>query len=189
MRYWIFLISILMAVLALSCFSIREVEPPLTTDSDWVSPTDYELLLDNLEQSIIMGNTQNYLRCFNQDSLAFTPVSRLLNDNESIWLNWSSLDERTYLDNLFQDLSVSSGNSVILSELDLQNVTSDSLRYVGNYLLRINHNTEDLTTLFKGQMQLVIKLNSFNEWEIHRWIDIETAVDSSWSSLKLAYIQ
>lgn len=172
-----------------SCFRIREVEPPLNSNSDWVSPTDYELLLANLEKAFVAGNTQNYLRCFNQDSLRFFPATSLLNDNESIWLNWNSLDERTYLENLMTDLSVNSGNSVILSELDLQNVTSDSLRYVGSYILRINHNTEGLTTLFKGQLQLLIKLNTFNEWEIHRWIDIETAPDSSWSSLKLAYIQ
>lgn len=182
-------ILLLSSFLFTACFRIRQVEPPISNNSDWVSPTDYELLLNNLEKAFVDGNTQNYLRCFNQDSLRFFPATSLLNDNESIWLNWNSLDERTYLDNLMTDLAVNSGNSVILSELDLQNVTSDSLRYVGNYILRINHQTEDLTKLFKGQLQLLIKLNSFNEWEIHRWIDIEISPDSSWSALKLAYIQ
>lgn len=186
---WTLPLLLLISLVLISCFRIRQVEPPINGNSDWVSPNDYEILLANMERAFIEGNTQNYLRCFNQDSLRFLPATSLLNDNESIWLNWNSLDERTYLDNLMTDLTVNSGNSVILTELELQNVTSDSLRYIGNYIMRINHNTEDLTTLFKGQLQFVIKLNSFNEWEIHRWIDIETSPDSSWSSLKLAYIQ
>jgi len=178
-----------LSVLLSGCFQIRQVENPNSINSDWVSPTDYEILLDNLRRSMLDGNTQNYLRCFNQDSLQFFPVARLLNNNESIWINWSALDERTYLDNLLTDLSVNSGNSVIFNELDLQDVSSDSLRYIGSYLMRINHRREELTTLFKGQLQIVVKLNEFNEWEIHRWTDIETAPDSSWSELKLAYIQ
>ncbi|MEO0898407.1 MAG: hypothetical protein AAFY71_18490 [Bacteroidota bacterium] len=173
-----------------ACFQIRNVEAPdAGGNSDWVSPTDYEILLNNLRNAIVQGNTQNYLRCFNQDSLQFIPASSLLNDNESIWLNWSSQDERTYLENVVTDLSVNSGNSVLINEQDLQNVTSDSLRYVGEYIMRINHQDTALTNLFKGQIQLLIKLNSFNEWEIHRWIDIELYPDSSWSELKLAYIQ
>ena len=179
----------LIGILTQGCFRTRAVEPPSSSSSDWVSPTDYEILLGNLKTSIAQRNIQNYLRCFNQDSLKFSPAAELLNDNETIWQNWSIQDEQTYLDNLFADLASPSGNTLSLTETDLQDVSSDSLKYVGNYSMHINHNDTSLTRLFKGQIQLVIKINSFNEWEIHRWTDIEIYPDSSWSRVKLKYIQ
>ena len=78
---------------------------------------------------------------------------------------------------------------MVLRETELQNVNADSLTYVGEYTLRINHRDTSLTTLFKGQIQLLIKLNEFNEWEISRWQDIESVQDSSWSQLKLSFVQ
>ena len=179
----------LLALLITSCFKTRPVEPPSSSSSDWVSPTDYTILLDNLKTAIAQRNTQNYLRCFDQESLKFEPASSLFNNNESIWLNWASPDEQAYFDNMIADLAVTSGNSLSLIEQDLQDVSADSLRYVGDYNLRINHPDTSITTFFKGQVQLVIKLNSFNEWAIQRWRDLETHPDSSWSLLKLKYVQ
>ncbi|MEM6342469.1 MAG: hypothetical protein AAF927_01265 [Bacteroidota bacterium] len=171
------------------CFNIRPVEPPSSSASNWVSPTDYQILLNNLQLSVNQRNVQNYLRCFNQDKLDFQPVASLFNNNENIWVNWSISDEQAYFDNFVADLAVNTGNSLSLTETDLQDVTSDSLKYVGDYLLRVNHSDTSLTTLFQGQLQLVIKLNAFNEWEIERWTDIEIYPDSSWSELKLRYVQ
>ena len=179
----------LLLLLTGSCFQIRPVEPPGRPISDWVSPTDYEILLQNLREAIAQGNTQNYLRCFQQDSLRFAPAATLFNDNESIWLNWSIFDEQAWFDNMLANLSTGAGNTLLLQQQDLQDVTSDSLRYVGAYTLRINHTDTTLTTLFQGQLQLVIKTNGFNEWEIHRWTDIELYPDSSWSELKLRFVQ
>ncbi|MEL6672453.1 MAG: hypothetical protein AAFR61_09685 [Bacteroidota bacterium] len=172
-----------------ACFQVRPVEPPDTLASDWVSPTDYQILLENLKTAVGKGNTQNYLRCFNQDSLQFLPSAALLTNNETVWLNWSIEDEQAYFNNMLEDLSVAGSNALLLDEQDLQDVSADSLRYVGDYSLRINHQDTNLTTLFEGQIQLLIKLNEFNEWEIFRWTDIELRADSSWSQLKLRYSQ
>lgn len=171
-----------------ACFETRPVEPPSSSSSDWVSPTDYNILLDNLKRAMAEGNVQNYLRCFDQDVFLFEAASSLFNNNESVWQNWSLLDEQAYLENMLADLGVS-GNSLSILEADLQDVSADSLRYVGEYSLRINHEDSTLTTLFKGQLQFLIRLNSFNEWEIEKWADIETHPDSSWSLLKLRFIQ
>lgn len=173
----------------MGCFSVRTVEPPSSGNSVWVSPTDYEILLINLQTAINQQNTQNYLRCFNGAAFQFTPIAAIFNDNESVWINWSIQDEQAYFDNMLGDLAVTTNNSLILNELDLRDVTADSLTYIGNYTLRINHRDTTLSTLFDGQCQLAIKLNSFNEWEIHRWIDLAVQPDSSWSKLKLSYSQ
>lgn len=183
------LLFISLCVALSACFKVRNVEPPGIASSDWVSPTDYEILLDNMERAVANANLQNYLRCFNNDSLRFMPAASLFNDNEPIWLAWSIQDEQAYFDNMIANLSVSTGNSLVLQETDLQNVTGDSLTYVGEYSLRINHRDTTLTTLFKGQIQLLVKLNAFNEWEILRWQDVELYSDSSWSQLKLSFVQ
>lgn len=179
---------LLCVALGWSCFEIRPVEPPSSSSSDWVSPTDYNILLDNLKQAVAEGNPQNYLRCFDQENFVFSPAGILFNNNETVWLNWSLLDEQAYLDNMLAEFGPS-GNSLSILEADLQDVAADSMRYVGEYTLRINHQDTTLTTLFKGQLQFLIRLNAFNEWEIEKWADIETHPDSSWSLLKLRFIQ
>ena len=185
----IYVVFGLSLILLTACFETRTVEPPSSGSSDWISPTDYEILLNNLQTAISQRDVQNYLRCFNQDLLRFTPAASLLTDNQSIWQNWSIQDEQAYLENVVNKLTVNSGNSLFLEQLDLQDVSADSLRYVGNYTMRINHNDTTLTDLFKGQIQLVVKINSFSEWEIHTWEDVETVADSSWSLLKLKFVQ
>ncbi len=170
------------------CFQTRDVEPPSSTSSDWVSPTDYQILLSNLQNAISQLNVQNYLRCFDEENLVFTPAAALANDNQNLWANWSVLDERAYLENTLARLRVQSGNALILNETDLQDF-GDSIRYAGRYTLRMNHNDTTITDLFEGQLQFVIKRNAFNELEIQRWIDIETVADSSWSLLKQEFIQ
>ncbi len=170
------------------CFQTRDVEPPASTSSDWVSPTDYQILLSNLRNAISQLNVQNYLRCFDEESLVFTPAASLADDNQNLWVNWSTLDERAYLENTIANLTVQSGNALILNQTDLQDF-GDSIRYAGSYILRINHNDTTITDLFEGQLQFVIKRNEFNELVIQRWIDIETVADSSWSLLKQEFIQ
>jgi hypothetical protein len=175
-------------LLSWACFETRPIEPPSSSSSDWVSPTDYNILLDNLKKAMAAGNVQNYLRCFDQEEFLFEPAGSLFNNNETVWQNWSLLDDQAYLENMIADFGPS-GNSLSLLEADLQDVSADSLRYVGEYSLRINHEDTTLTTLFKGQLQFLIRLNTFNEWEIEKWADIETHTDSSWSLLKLRFIQ
>lgn len=173
----------------MGCLDTREVEEPLAGGSDWVSPTDYQILLNNLRTSLNQQNVQNYLRCFNRDGLSFQPAAPLQVFNESLWANWSVDDEQTYLNNLFANLAGATGGNLILNEVDLRDVSSDSLRYVGNYVYQVRHDDTTITDVFRGQLQFVMRVNTFNEWEIFRWIDLETAVDSSWSLLKLTYIQ
>ncbi|MEM9935892.1 MAG: hypothetical protein AAF824_19865 [Bacteroidota bacterium] len=173
----------------LGCFETRQVETPSSTASDWISPTDYQILLSNLSTAITQRNTQNYIRCFERDQLRFTPAAALLNANPSIWSNWSIEDEQTYINNLFANLTGVNGGLLTLTEVDLQDVSADSLRYVGNYIYQVRHADTTITNEFRGQLSYVIKRNEFNEWAIHRWEDIETVPDSSWSLLKLTYIQ
>lgn len=184
----ILLIFLLFSMLSFSC-RIRPVEPPDSTSSDWISPTDYQILLSNLSLSINQRNVQNYLRCLKTDSLKFSPATVTYTGNQALWDNWSWQDEQTWLSNVISSLGITSGNTLALTEVDLQNVTSDSLRYIGNYSMVMNHTDTSLTVSFKGQLEFSCRVNEFNEWQIWQWIDFETHPDSSWSRLKLNYVQ
>lgn len=187
MRLFICLLSL--ALLVTACFRTREVEPPDQVSSDWISPTDYTILLDNMERAIAQKNAQNYLRCFRQDALRFIPATPVYTGNELIWNDWSWQDEQAWYSNALENLGLSSGNSLSFKEVDLQSFSSDSLRYIGDYDLRMNHTDTALTVHFRGQLEFLCKINTYNEWEITRWTDYETRPDSSWSRLKLNYVQ
>lgn len=171
-----------------ACLRTRPVETPGGGSSDWVSPTDYQILLDNFQRAIAERNTQNMLRCLSEDTYLYEPVASLFADNENVWRNWVRQDEQVWFDDMKANLTVTA-NSLQLIETDLQDVTADSLRYVGNYRLRIAHNDSTLPTLFLGQVQFTMQVNAFNEWEIKRWTDLETNTDSSWTVLKLRFTQ
>ena len=181
---WLFL-----ALLLSACFKPREVEPPAASSSDWVSPTDYQILLSNLQLAIGQKNAQNYLRCFSQDSLRFVPATVVYTGSELVWDNWSLQDEQTWMENVISELAVQSGNYVEMTELTLQTFGTDSVVYNGTYEMVMNHSDTTLTTSFAGQLEFLCRINNFNEWEIQRWGDFETAQDSSWSRLKLGYVQ
>jgi hypothetical protein len=183
------LVLLLVAGYATGCLRTREVEPPDQISSDWISPTDYTILLSNLERSLAQKNVQNYLRCFRQDAFHFVPSTAVYIGNELLWNGWSWQDEQAWYSNVLENLGLSSGNNLSFREVDLQSFSSDSLRYIGEYNLRVNHTDTALTVNFKGQLEFLCKINSYNEWEITRWVDYETKIDSSWSRLKLNYVQ
>jgi hypothetical protein len=174
---------------ATGCLNTRDVEPPVSGTTDWVSPTDYEILLSNLSLAINQRNSQNFLRCLDADSLRFVPATVTYTGNQSIWDNWAWQDEQAWFSNCVNSLGIPTGNYLELHEVDLQSFSTDSIRYIGDYELVMNHTDTALTVTFKGQLELVMKVNEFNEWQIATWKDYETHPDSSWSRLKLSYVQ
>lgn len=186
MRKYLVWLSLLLLT---ACFDTREVEPPTSSSSDWVSPTDYNILLANLQRAVDQQNVQNYLRCFRADALKYFPSTQTYSGNELLWDSWTWQDEQAWFSNLKSNLGLTSGNRLLLSQVDLQSFASDSLRYIGTYDMVMNHTDTSLTVRFVGQLEFLCKVNSFNEWEVTRWTDIETHNDSSWSRLKLNYVQ
>ncbi len=172
-----------------SCLKTREVEPPDVGSSDWISPSNYSILLENLRLAVGQKNVQNYLRCFRQEGLVFTPSTPVYTGNEILWENWSWQDENNWFNNVIQDLGITTGNQIVFEEVDLQSFSGDSLRYIGEYDMIMNHRDTSLTVRFKGQLEFLMRVNAFNEWEITSWIDYETSPDSSISRLKLNYVQ
>lgn len=171
-----------------SCFQTRNVEPPDSLGSDWISPTNYEQLLQNFKKAVQNGNEQNYIRCLSTGNYHFSPTAVAYNGNESIWENWQLDNEKAYLLNIRAAVS-SIGNGIEMNLVDIQTSSPDSVRYIADYVLTIPFKDSTICRIYKGQMILSLKLNAANEWEMQRWIDVETHPDSAWSNLKLKFKQ
>ena len=117
------------------------------------------------------------------------PATSVYTGNQILWDNWSWQDEQAWSNNVLANLGISTGNYLSLREVDFQSFSGDSLRYIGDYELVMNHTDTALTVRFRGQLEFMMSLNTYNEWEINRWQDYETSKDSSWSLLKLNYVQ
>lgn len=180
--------SLILLVCLSSCFQTRNVEPPDSLGSDWVSPTNYEQLLQNFKKAVQNGNEQNYIRCLSASNFQFTPTAAVYNGNESIWQNWLPDNEKTYLLNIRSAVS-GIGNNLEINVVDEQTSSADSVKYIANYTLTIPFKDSTICRVYKGQMILSLKLNLTGEWEMLRWTDVETHQDSAWSNLKLRFKQ
>lgn len=185
-----FLLLLLMGALS-ACFRVRNVEPPDNLGSTWQPPTSPDLLIANFRMAMQTGNTQNYVRCFAEgNEYRFVPAPSVLNGHESVWQNWSKTDEQTYFNNFRTAMKSTSVLGLDFKQAVTQNLSADSVNYNVLYNLEIPFSDTTKQRLFSGQLTFLLKLNNnSNNWEIRRWTDIETHIDSSWSKVKLNYLQ
>jgi len=179
-----------LAVLLQGCFTTRTPEPPLqnNANSDWIAPTDYNILLLNFKNSITHLNTQNYLRCIG-DTFTYVPAQIRDNSGYLIFQKWSKNDEKTYFDNLAAKAVTLSANQLQLKNTDQQFIGSDTVKYSADYQLEIQHNDSTFTQTMKGQLNLTLHRNSEGLWRIIKWQDAEKSKDSSWTLLKMRFIR
>lgn len=180
----------ILAVFLQGCFATRTPEPPLqnNTYSDWVAPTDYNILLLNFKNSITQMNTQNYLRCIG-DTFQYSPTQVRDNSAYLIFQKWTKNDEKTYFENLTAKSQNLSTNFFQLKNTDQQFIGSDTVKYTADYHLELHHNDSAFTKTIKGQLNFTLHKNSEGLWRIIKWQDTEKAKDSSWTSLKMRFIR
>jgi hypothetical protein len=186
----IYVYCVLLAVLLQGCFATRTAEPPLQNNagSDWVAPTDYNILLLNFKNSITQLNTQNYLRCIG-DTFEYVPTQVRDNSAYLIFQKWTKNDEKTYFDNLSAKSQGLSANHLQLKNVDQQFIGSDTVKYIADYQLEIQHNDSTFTQSLKGQLNFTLNRNSEGLWRILKWQDTEKAKDSSWTLLKMRFLR
>ncbi|MCS7029585.1 MAG: hypothetical protein NZ519_12555 [Bacteroidia bacterium] len=172
------------------CFTTRTPEPPLQSvaSSQWLAPTDYNILILNFKNSVQQLNTQNYLRCI-ADTFEFIPTQVRDNSASLIFQKWTKNDEKTYFDNLNAKSLPLSPHSLQFKNAEHQFVGSDTVKYNADYHLDIQHSDSTFIRSFKGQIHLTLHRNREGLWRIVRWQDVEKAKDSSWTLLKIRYIQ
>ena len=174
-----------MLLLLASCFSERSPEKP-ADNTGWLSPTEVNILTDNLSRSIATLNLNNYRRCLAADKFLFFADPTIAANNQGLFSAWNWDKENQFFNNLLVAAQpLSSGNSFVLSNIRNNNFGADSLELAADYQMAVYHqDTSYRAVNFRGLLTLQLKRNAQNEWQIMQWRDNKSETAPCLSELK-----
>ena len=173
-----------LALLALpACFQLREPEPSAAA-SEWIQPTQVDILLANFTTAVQHVNVANYERSFSGTDFRFVPDPTSAGSAASLFANWSVPEETTYFSSLRRRSATAPNNSLIFSDRRDQLYTTDSVEVTALYQLRITQqDTAFHAGLLQGNIRLILRRRN-NEWRIIAWRDQRTGTGLCWTDLK-----
>ena len=174
----------LLFLLALpACFQLREPEPA-TSGSEWIQPTQIDILLANFTTAVQRLNVANYERSFTGPEYHFVPDPTSAGSSPALFANWSTPEEVTYFTSLRRNSAPGTSNSLTLSSQRQTLFTTDSAEVTALYQLRITQqDTAFRPTLLAGNIRLLVRRRQ-NEWKIIEWRDQRTGASPCWTDLK-----
>jgi len=191
---WI--IIILMPIIITSCdlFGTRNPEKPDTVGTGYIPPTSYDVVIENLINSIKEKNLNNYLLCLSDSS--FTGISQfefiadpqISAQFQGIFSEWNINSEEKYFTSMIS--SVLEETNPILNFTDSEYESfNDSIIFNGNYFLSINFSDEQSEKNYSGNTRIVLKRSSSGFWYITSWYDFQSNENIlfTWSFLKSKY--
>ncbi|RYZ44729.1 MAG: hypothetical protein EOP49_26565 [Sphingobacteriales bacterium] len=165
------------------CFNVREPEPPETAGG-WTSPTETNILLDNLRTAITGLNATNYERCFVPVGYRFIPEPLTPGVASGVFDNWGVQEERIYLTNLKSSTANNNGNSLAFTGKQEIYFNTDSLELTARYNLNLVHQDAAFPHYqFLGSMRMIL-VRRQNEWYIQSWQDNRLSDSLCWTDLK-----
>ena len=173
-----------LALLALpACFQLREPEPSATA-SEWIQPTQIDILLANFTTAVQNVNVGNYERTFSGPDYRFVPDPTSAGSSPALFANWSVPEETTYFTSLRRRTATGTTNTLTLSGRRDQLYTTDSAEVSALYQLKITQqDTAFHAGLLQGNMRLLLRRRN-NEWRIVAWRDQRTTPGLCWTDLK-----
>ena len=176
------------ALLALpACFQLREPEPSVTS-SEWIQPTQIDILLANFSTAVQRVNVANYERSFSGPDFRFVPDPTSAGSAPGLFANWSVAEETTYFSSLRRRSVPTVSNSLVLTDRRDQLYTADSVEVSALYQLRISQqDTSFRAGLLQGNIRLILRRRN-NEWRIIAWRDQRTGPGLCWTDLKKYFI-
>jgi hypothetical protein len=187
MRHWVsHLVWIGFLFLALpSCFNERSPKKP-DENTNWISPTEPNILIDNLNKAVSTLDVNNYKRCLASEIFSFRADPNILANNLGLFSKWYWDNENQFFNNLrVAAKPINPNNSLNMSNIRIINVNPDSLEYTANYALNIYHqDTSFAAVRFSGLLSFALKRNRQNEWQIVNWQDNKTNEGPCWTELR-----
>ncbi|GAB3847494.1 hypothetical protein GCM10028822_08990 [Hymenobacter terrigena] len=173
-----------LALLALpACFQLREPEPAASA-SEWIQPTQIDILLANFTTAVQNVNVGNYERTFSGPNYRFVPDPTSAGSSPALFANWSVPEETTYFSSLRRRTATGTTNTLTLSGRRDQLYTTDSAEVSALYQLKITQqDTAFHAGILQGNMRLLLRRRN-NEWRIVAWRDQRTTPGLCWTDLK-----
>ncbi len=166
-----------------ACFQLREPEPAAAT-SEWIQPTQIDILLSNFVTAVQRVNVANYERTFSGPSYRFVPDPGSAGSSPGLFANWSVPEETTYFSSLRRRTVTTTTNTLTLSNRSDQLFTTDSAEVSALYVLKITQqDTAFHAGVLQGNLRLVVRRRN-NEWRIVAWRDQRTTPGLCWTDLK-----
>jgi hypothetical protein len=173
----------------LSCtnpFATREAERPTEDRSSWRQPTSPEIVIENLQLSIIEGNESNYSNCLAENGqFRFIPDDVVKSNNPGLFDNWNKDSEKTYITKLF----TATTDSLKHAAITISRVPDygDSVFIKVDYQLEFHHSlSESFPDSARGQAEFWLR-ETEGSYYITRWTDFGLADTPSWSAIKASF--
>lgn len=188
------IISIIIIVVLVSCglFETRTPEEPDYNSTTYIPPTTKDILISNFIQAIKEKNLVNYIACFSDSSqvgaksYVFIPSSSVV-FSKSIFTNWNIDSEKQTFNTLIKNMP-ETYPELSFSNTKYDNQQADSVNFIGDYYLLVNHIESSKPKEYAGTMQLTLYKKTNGLWAISQWIDLNSSVNDtikySWSHLK-----
>jgi hypothetical protein len=183
----IFALILLVGIFAgCDIFETREPEQPEQNRSNYTTPLEREILIQNLINSFSDKNGVNYLKSFSEAGFtdqifSFVPSSVALSQFQ-IWDSWSRESEEQYFNNLINKVPDDLPITLILSNENYSPIEGGFI-FSAEYSLsvpKLNANPD----IYRGSLKFNLVQDSRSVWVIHFWEDIAQQPDPSWSELK-----
>jgi len=180
-----FLLLICLFMVLTGCFNEREPKKP-DENTSWITPTEPNILLDNLRKAVSTLDLNNYKRCFESEKFRFTADQTIAANNLGLFSNWTWDTENQYFNNLKVSASpLNANNNLNLINSRIINFSPDSLEFTSDYSLSLYHQDTSFASVnFSGLLSFQMKRNRQNEWQIVVWQDNKTKPTPCWTELR-----
>jgi hypothetical protein len=176
--------AIIVYIQGCGIFETREPEPPVNIRSTYITPTSAEIVIQNLEFSILEKNSENYTKCISLLNYQFVPDARSLQTYELIFQSWNPVSERQYFENLLAQTNQNSSSVLFLDNERLTQYTSDSATYQADYVLVFQHNKVNVPKSARGNLSITLAADN-DLFYIRRWEDFrQNDTNFTWSEFK-----
>ncbi len=172
-------------------FDTRPAERPVTSRSSFEFPASPDIVVQNLTNSLLEKNSQDYLACLADSnyitkSFSFVPSSGTGSVYPALVSDWSVKSEEQYFKNIVVKLTADQGMTLTLSnEKYYQGV--DSTVYTADYTIQLPQSAVFTNSHFQGSLSFTMMMDSRSEWVITRWIDVKSPTELCWSDMKGLY--
>lgn len=185
----IVILGILVVFSGCDLFSTRSTEPPLTSGTPWIPPTQREQLFVNMTIAFSELNSDHYLRCFfgpddQTNSFLFVP-----NPNTANWPvlePWGYEQEKNSIEYLFTLMSPDDPGFLMFGDAGEEVVygNEDSVWVTKTYNLTVplTEPNLNLPETVEGTADFYLAKTDVGYWAIYRWEDLEGS--PSWTELK-----
>lgn len=168
-------------------FQTREPQPPTQGSSNFITPTTYDKVLQNLVSAISDKNLNNYNNCFVDTTFrpyVFTAADDARRSYPDVMNQWNLDAEQRYFRNIKE--ATAGIPSLTIPQNSPTFVSSDSVLYELDYTLYFPHNRTGVPQIVRGNMRLSL-ITDGKRWAIYQWRDSKTTPDSTWSYLKAVF--